>query len=74
MQKKSLFVPTIALKKFFAMLQINLKTKPCLPVVFMNISRNTTDNSETKNTTFESPDTWVFKFAYFFITICSKDN
>ena len=35
MQNKSLFVPIIALKKFFDVLQINLKTKPCLPVVFV---------------------------------------
>ena len=74
MQKKIFVCTDKCSKKFFAVLQINLKTKPCLPVVFMNISRNTTDNSETKNTTFESPDTWVFKFAYFFTTICSKDN
>ena len=51
------------------------KLKPVFQWFLMNISRNT-DNSETNNTIFKSPDTLVFKFgfAYFFTTICSKDN
>ena len=36
-----LFVPTIALKKFFSVLQINLKTKHCLLVVFLWIFQET---------------------------------